>query len=182
MRTEKENIKHLYNKALTKIQSCLKEDFELSYKENYEMIIDTVEIVLSRMPISKRISNLVIMSFVSLYNHQQDYTVSEALSKLFGDTPEAPDPSRYSVKFYQRLICRFDERVMTQEYSSLNDVLHQILIDEDVLDEISYIIYFMPQWFKDVMLSRIRADDRRDDVENPDATLIPSSTEEFDGY
>ena len=182
MSRERESIKRIYNRILSRLETSMKRELQLSFKDNYDLVVEHVERVLRKLLISNRISNLVLSNLSSLYLDELDYSIQNAIQHLMYASAEEPDPSRYNVKFYQRLISQFDERISTFEYSSLNEVLRQILIDEDVLDEISNIIYFMPQWFKDLMKCRIRQDDYRDDLVNPDATFIPGSTEEFDGY
>lgn len=182
MRKGKKNIKQLYNKILSRLELSLRDQLNLSFIEEYDLILEQIEKVIRRLLVSNRISNLVMTNIERLYLIGKDCTISEAIHHLTYDSIDEPDPSRYNVRFYQRLISQFDERITTSEYSSLGEVLHQILIDEDVLDEISYIIYFMPQWFRDMMKCKIKADDLRDDELNPDATVETSSTEDFNLY
>lgn len=182
MRKAKENIRQIYNKILSRLEQNLTNDLNKSLKDEYDLVMDEVEQIFHHMLVSRKISGLVLSNFEILYNGILDYTIKAAIEKLTYASIDEPDPRRYNVRFYQRLITQFDERVQILEYSSLGEVLRQILIDEDVLDEISYIIYFMPQWFKDMMKCKIKLDDQRDDQLNPDATVEISSTEEFDGY
>ena len=143
MRKGKKNIKQTYNKILSRLELSLKDQLNLSFIEEYDLVLDRIENVIRRLLVSNRISNLVMTNIEQLYLIGKDCTISEAIQRLAYDSIDEPDPSRYNVRFYQKLISQFDEMITTLEYSSLSDVLRRILIEEDVLDEISHIIYFI---------------------------------------
>ena len=159
MKKLKGNVKDNYNnimKHLTKDLTYIKDEL---YNDHLETIFDAVDAIFKRLPYSMKIKTLILKNIEKHYYLIQNHTVIEGLDSIKYEK-EGFGPEYYNVHFYQRLVRRFDDRVVELEYSSLSGLLHQILVDEDCIDEIGDIILYMPCWFKDLMRNKVRLDEK----------------------